>query len=136
MGHWGLGLWQKKNLRIGWDGSESSDCGGINYCYWWFFSKIWPLLFVILLSYIILWLLKSAIKINGLGSCSIRLFNSFSFIGSWDGIYSEQMVKVLCRVAETAIACKWVLMLILFRGISFIIGIDTPPEALCLVSST
>ena len=48
-------------------------------------------------------------------------------MGSWGGIYSEQMVTVLCGVA---IACKLVLMLILFWGISFLIRIDTPPEAL------
>ena len=57
----------------------------------------------VLLPHIILCLLKYPIKINGLGSRSIRLFNSFSFMGSWGGIYSEQMVTVLCRVAETVI---------------------------------
>ena len=33
MGHWGLGLWQKMNLRMGQSGFDISDCGGINYCY-------------------------------------------------------------------------------------------------------
>ena len=55
-------------------------------------------------------------------------------MGLWGGIFNEQIVTVLCRVAETAIACKWVLMLILFWGISFLIRIDIPPEALCPVS--
>ena len=40
--------------------------------------------------------------------------------------------KVLHKVAENAIACKWVL--ILFWGIFFPIRIDMPPEALCPVS--
>ena len=37
---------------------------------------------------------------------------------------------LLCKDAETAFACKWVLMLILFEGIFFLIKIDIPPEAL------
>ena len=44
------------------------------------------------------------------------------------------MEKVLCKVAETAFAYKWVLMLILFWRIFSLIRIDTPPEALCTVS--
>ena len=80
-----------------------------------------------------LWLLKSSMKINGLESCFIKLFSSLLFKGSWGRIYSEQMEKVLCKVAETAIAYKWVLMLISFWGKFFLIRIDTPAKALCPV---
>ena len=45
-----------------------------------------------------------------------------------DTTYSGQIEMVLCWVAETAIACKWVL--ILFWWVFFLIRIDTPPEAL------
>ena len=58
---------------------------------------------------------------------------SFLFLRSWVGIY-EQMETVLCKVAKTAIACKWVLILILFWGMFFLIRIDTRPEAFCPVS--
>ena len=79
------------------------------------FSRVWTLLFIVLFPHIMLWLLKSPIKINGLGSCFIKLFHSFSFMGSWGG-YNAQMETVLSKVAEPTIAYRWVLMLIEFQG--------------------
>ena len=68
------------------------------------FSRVLPLLFVVLLPHKMLWLLKSPINIYGLGSWFIKLFSCSSFIGSWGGMYIEQMAVVLCKVAEIATA--------------------------------
>ena len=48
---------------------SSHDQVLINCCYWWFFSRVWPLLFLVLIPHIMSYLSKSPIKINGLGSC-------------------------------------------------------------------
>ena len=122
---------------------DKSDfgCGGMNYCYWWFFfSKVWPIFFsIVLLSHNMLWWLKFPTKINDLGSCFIKLFSSLSFMGSWDEIYSEQMETILCKFVETTIASKWVLMLILLRQTFLQIRTDTLLEDLspesCIVLS-
>ena len=47
-------------------------------------------------------------------------------MGSWGGIYNEQMVTVLCMVAETAIACKWFGLVSWFNGISTYVGYLMP----------
>ena len=71
-------------------------------------SNFFPFGLVFLDPHMILWLLKSPKSMKGFGSCFIRLFNSTSSIGSCGGIYMEQMLTVLCKVAFTAIACSLV----------------------------
>ena len=96
------------------------------------FSRVWPLNFCFTSSYYVV-----AIKISNQEKWFRELFYQVFFLAlfhlwsSWGGIYSEQMVTALCKVAETAIAYKFVLMFISFWGIFFLIRIDTPLEALC-----
>lgn len=77
------------------------------------FSSFLPFMSVLLLPHMMLWLLKSPSRMYGLGSCSIILLTSASFMGSCGGIYMEQMLIVLCKVVFTAIACNVVSRVIL-----------------------
>ena len=76
------------------------------------------------------WGCKSPSRIKGVGSCCNMLLILLSFMASWGGIYIAQILIVLCKVSLTAIAWKWVLKWILLWGMSFLIRIETPPEAL------
>ena len=68
------------------------------------FSMFLPSLSVFLHPYMKLWLMKSLNNMYGLGSCSIILVFSVSFMGSLGGMYMEHIMMVLSRVVLTAMA--------------------------------
>ena len=63
------------------------------------FSNILPFLFVSLHPHRVLWLLKSPIRMKGLGNWSISFFNSFLSMSSLGGIYIEHIFTALYCVA-------------------------------------
>ena len=76
----------------------------------------------------ILCLIESPSEIWGTNSCC-KIPSSVSLIRSCGGIYNEQIFFFLCKVASKAISWRLVLRLVLFWGMSFLIRIETPPEA-------
>ena len=81
----------------------------------------------------VLWLLKSPRRMKGLVCCLVRFFSSISLICSCEGMYTEQIVIVLCSV--TCVATAWSFDFIgnWLCGMSFLTRIDVPPLARCPV---
>ena len=73
-------------------------------------------------------------RLVGVGSCSNMLLISFSLIVSCGGMYGVKIFIILCQITLTAIAWSPVLRVILLWGMSFLITIETPSEALRLVN--
>ena len=67
---------------------------------------------------------------KSLGSCSIKLFSSNSLGSSFGGIYTEQTVIVLWRVADIATVCMFVFSVISLGGMLLLMIIDDLPQGL------
>ena len=78
----------------------------------------------------VLWALKSPSIRNGFGSWEVMLFRSLRSSGALGGMYMLHMAIVLCKVTRRQVTWRLVFMMILLEGISFLIRMEEPPEAL------
>ena len=70
-------------------------------------------------------------SMKDLGSC-IKSSSSNSIISLLGGMYSEHMLIVLCRIIDTAIACRFAFKFIWLGSSVLFMIIDIPPDGLAV----